>query len=515
MQTRLLTLLSLLLTCLSNPGMPAPWLAWFALVPLFLAADASTPVQRTILFGTWGVGWWCWSVWWLLPAAIQFIGMAPWLALLLWFAICLVLSAPYWLIGALWGAVRFNNAWLTCITRALLFTVAVSLLPSWIPASIANSQHNYAPLIQIVDIGGTAMLLFVLVFVNLLWTNGSRFTPSQRFYVAVALTTIAGLAFYGQYRISAINHGAAKTFTVGYVQPNLAQEDSIDTLLQQTRDLAHSEPDIDLLVWPQIPQPFSWSDNQQDHAHVNALLHEIGKPLLLNSGYVFAPAIGDGGQQASNWHNGGARPTYNAAQLIDASGKLQGGYDQQQLVPFFEFLPFGDKLPSLRHYFPNSLNYVPGSSDQPLAFNDDIRIAPLIGYEMIFPQISAHQIANGANVFINLANDAWFGASRASISHLALAQFRAVEHHRPWISVSNAGISAVANAYGELLPLATIELTERDARAITVSIPQAPSFYSQYPNAFVTLAGALLLIALAGKQLISRRAVAAQRSKPI
>jgi apolipoprotein N-acyltransferase len=505
MRTRLLTLLSLFLACLSNPGMPAPWLAWMALVPLFIAADASTPVQRTILFGTWGVGWWCWSVWWLVPAAISFINLAPWLAVLTWFAICLVLSAPYWLIGALWNAVRFDNPWLTCVTRALLFSVSISLLASWIPASIASGQHNYVPLIQIVDLGGTAILLFVLALVNLLLTNGVRFTRSQRFYLATALTVIASLAFYGQYRITAISSSSATTFTVGYVQPNLQRDDTIDPLLQMTRDLAQSEPDIDLLAWPEFPPAFSWSDNDQDHARVNALLRDIDKPLLLNSGYVFAPNITTGEQRSGNWNNGGPKPYYNAAQLIGADGRLLGSYYKQQLVPFFEFLPFDNMFLTLRQHFPNSLSYVPGNSDQPLAFNDDIHIAPLICYEMIFPQIASRQVANGANVFINLSNDGWFGTSRGSISHLALAQFRATEHHRPWIRVTNSGISAVANAYGELLPLATIELAERDARAITVSIPQMQSFYSQYPNAFMTVATVLLLIALGYKTVTVRR----------
>jgi apolipoprotein N-acyltransferase len=504
MLTRLLTLLSLLLACLSNPGMPAGWLAWMALVPLFIAADASTPAQRTILFGTWGVGWWCWSVWWLVPAAIDFIGLAPWLAVLVWFAICLALSAPYWLIGALWNAVRFDNAWLTCVTRALLFSVTVSLLAGWIPASIVSGQHNYVPLIQIVDIGGTPILLFVLVFVNLLLTNGVRFTPSQRFYLATALTVIAALAFYGQYRITAINKSTAAPFTVGYVQPNLRRDNNIDTLLQMTRDLAGSEPDIDLLAWPEFPPAFSWSDNEQDRARVNALLRDINKPLLLNSGYVFADAA-NAGQTAGDWSNGGPKPYYNAAQLISPDGRLLGSYYKQQLVPFFEFLPFDGLLLTLRQHFPNSLNYVAGTSDQPLALNDNVRIAPLICYEMIFPGIAQRQVANGANVFINLTNDGWFGASRGSISHLALAQFRASEHHRPWIRVTNSGISAVANAYGELLPLATIELSERDARAITVSIPQTQSFYSQYPNAFITVATALLLIVLGYKTVSSYR----------
>jgi len=508
MRTRLLTLLSLFLACLSNPGMPAPWLAWFALVPLFIAADLSTPAQRTILFGTWGMGWWCWSVWWLVPAAISFIGLAPWLAVLVWLSICLVLSAPYWIIGALWNAVHFDNRWLTCITRALLFCVVVSVLASWIPASIVSGQHRYTPLIQIVDIGGIPILLFVLVLVNLLLTHGVRFTSSQRYFLATALTTIAALAFYGQYRITATNASTATPFTVGYVQPNLHRDDTIDSLLQQTRELARSEPDIDLLAWPEFPPAFSWSDNEQDRNRVNALLHDIGKPLLLNSGYVFAPNVAGGEKYAGNWSNGGLKPYYNAAQLISADGKLLGSYYKQQRVPFFEFLPFEHLFLTLRQYFPNSLNYVAGNSDKPLQFDDNIRIAPLICYEMIFPQIAARQVANGANVFINLSNDGWFGESRGSISHLALAQFRAAEHHRPWIRVSNSGISAVANAHGELLPLATIELMEREARAITVSIPQTQSFYSRYPNVFIAGASALLLIVLASRLLVWRRKMA-------
>lgn len=495
MRLCLLTLLSLLLACLSNPGMPTPWLAWFALVPLFIAADAATSTQRTILFGTWGVGWWCWSVWWLVPAATGFIGLAPWLAVLVWFAICVALSAPYWIIGALWNAVRFDNPWLTCVTRALLFAVTVSLLASWIPASIVSGQHNYVPLIQIVDIGGTAILLFALVLVNLLLANGLRFTPSQSFYLATAVTIVVSLALYGQHRIATTNASSTTPFTVGYVQPNLQRDDNIHTLLQQTRALARSEPDIDLLAWPEFPPAFSWSDNDQDRARVNALLHDINKPLLLNSGYVFAA------EHARDRNNGGPKPYYNAAQLISAEGQLLGSYYKQQLVPFFEYLPFEKYFLTLRQHFPNSLNYVAGTSDQPLVFSNDIRIAPLICYEMIFPPIAARQATNGANVFINLSNDGWFGESRGSISHLALAQFRAAEHHRPWIRVTNSGISTVANAYGQLLPLATIELAERDARAITISIPQTQSFYSRYPYGFIAIASVLLLIALAYRLL--------------
>ena len=39
LRSALLLLLSLLLACLSNPGMPLPFLAWLALVPLFYALE--------------------------------------------------------------------------------------------------------------------------------------------------------------------------------------------------------------------------------------------------------------------------------------------------------------------------------------------------------------------------------------------------------------------------------------------------------------------------------------------
>jgi apolipoprotein N-acyltransferase len=116
---------------------------------------------------------------------------------------------------------------------------------------------------------------------------------------------------------------------------------------------------------------------------------------------------------------------------------------------------------------------------------------------MIFPALVQNQIDAGANVFINPGNDGWFGSSRGSISHLGLALFRTVEHRRPWLRVTNSGISAAANANGELLMEST-QLQQRTAGHVRLAIPAARSFYSEYPHAFLMAAGALLLIAGCG-----------------
>ena len=228
------------------------------------------------------------------------------------------------------------------------------------PASVASGQYVYPKLIQVVDIGGVPLLLFAVVLVNLLLTQaliGLVAARAQRrrlplrsvYYIGVALMVPCLLLLYGTLRCAQINRLPTTAIAIGWVQPNLQRSDTIDSLLAQTWALAAANPALDLIVWPEFPPAFSWSDNDADRARVNTLLRAIDKPLLLTSGYVYAvdrPRV----------NNGGPTPYYNAAQLISAQGKLLGSYYKERLVPFFEFLPYEQTLPSLRQFFPNSLD---------------------------------------------------------------------------------------------------------------------------------------------------------------
>ena len=151
--------------------------------------------------------------------------------------------------------------------------------------------------------------------------------------------------------------------------------------------------------------------------------------------------------------------------------------------------------------------YVPGRNNKPIHFKNHIDIAPLICYEMIFANLAQRQIDNNATLFINLSNDGWFGDSRGSISHLALALFRSVEHHRPWLRVTNSGIGIATDANGELMPATQSRLRQRVAGVVQLRIPHFTSFYSDYPRAFFALAAVVLLLGLlAGAPLAMWRA---------
>ena len=56
---------------------------------------------------------------------------------------------------------------------------------------------------------------------------------------------------------------------------------------------------------------------------------------------------------------------YNAAVASDERGVVSTRYDKQYLLTFGEYLPFGDSLPVLYEWSPNSGRFTPGTSLDP------------------------------------------------------------------------------------------------------------------------------------------------------
>ncbi len=59
--------------------------------------------------------------------------------------------------------------------------------------------------------------------------------------------------------------------------------------------------------------------------------------------------------------------------------------------------------------------------------------------------------ARGAELLVNITNDAWYGRTSAPYQHLAMAVFRAVENRRYLVRAANTGITAVVDPRGRVV----------------------------------------------------------------
>ncbi len=145
---------------------------------------------------------------------------------------------------------------------------------------------------------------------------------------------------------------------------------------------------------------------------------------------------------------------YNSMGLIGPDGRMLDTYDKTHLVPFGEYAP-------LRHYLPfvdaiaGPYDFQPGAKRDvftlSLRHGQQVRILPLICYEVIFPQAVRHAVTEtGADMIVTVTNDAWFGDTIGPRQHLAIARMRSAELGLPIIRVANTGISAVIDSHGRI-----------------------------------------------------------------
>ena len=171
---------------------------------------------------------------------------------------------------------------------------------------------------------------------------------------------------------------------------------------------------------------------------LNAFADGLGIPLLFG-----APGV--------ERRIGGATALFNRAFMLSPEGNAVH-YDKEHLVPFGEYLP-----PVLDWKIFESLlqglgGFTAGGGDRlfPLELKGRGRVdmGMLICYEAIFPELSRKRVAGGAQLLLNISNDAWYDYTSAPMQHLQLSLMRAVEQGRYVLRATNSGITAVLDPLG-------------------------------------------------------------------
>ena len=266
--------------------------------------------------------------------------------------------------------------------------------------------------------------------------------------------------------------------TVRLVQPNAPQDQKWHPEYRWgfvRRQLAYTSalPRPDLVVWP-----------------------ETAVPQMLNSADDILAAIADaadGVPVITGIQRRQDQRYFNSLVALDASGAPNQIYDKAHLVPFGEYVPFGNVLArfgitGFASQFGSGYSAGAGSQILDLAIG---KALPLICYEAVFPQL-LNAAPDRADMLIQITNDAWFGTYSGPYQHLVQARMRAAEQGLPMIRVANTGVSAMIDGYGrirESLPLGEAGFVDAQ-----LPNPLAPTLYSRTGDIPVFL----LLLLLAG-----------------
>lgn len=172
---------------------------------------------------------------------------------------------------------------------------------------------------------------------------------------------------------------------------------------------------------------------------------------------------------------------YNSGFAIDAAGKVLGRYSKRVLMPFGEFLPFASRYPWLRELSPQTGNFAAGDLIEPIGINlpsgEALRMSLLICYEDLLPSLSNEAATRGAEILVNLTNDAWYGETIAPYQHHLLALTRAIETRKFLVRVTNTGLTAVVSPLGE--SIGVLPIFEPQYSVTTVSPLNASTLYSR------------------------------------
>ncbi len=376
------------------------------------------------------------------------------------------------------------------LSRFLIYPVVITLCDFFIyelfPWYLGNSQHQNIYFIQFIEYTGVVGLTFMIALINVLVYELILFFTKKRAYpiTGFAVTTFLVLAVYifGYIRVVQIGkiQQTTKPILVGIVQPNntIGSTDykSILQLLENLKKTSENiikDHKIDLLVWPESSPLIVYQRERKDGLF-SFLIDRLTKD---NQIHLFFGSTTTGIIKSE--HN----QIFNTAVLLSPEINILGSYRKQILFPFGEYKPFWNFLESLYQFFGYANpGYFPGKIIEVFPF-PKAKLAPQICYEIIHPSFTRKFINQGGEVIINISNDSWFGKSKASEQHLAVALFRAVENKVPLVRATNTGTSVFISPTGELDSKKT-PLYEVASLVQEIHPPKIKTFYTRFGDWF-------------------------------
>jgi apolipoprotein N-acyltransferase len=479
-------------------------LAWVGLAPLIIALRGATPRRGFLLGYVFGLVHFVIILYWIAYVTTTYGGMS-WLAgsgVTTLLVIYLSIYPGLFGLGLAWSVGRGIPRWVAAAPLWVALEYLRGILLTGFPwAELGASQYTWVRFIQAADLGGVALLSFVVVLVNGAladaWCKCSlrSLIPGVAALIAVALTLT-----YGDLRLRQVEAliVRAPKLSVVVAQGNIEQGvkwqegyqlEAVRVYGELSAEAAKAKPDI--IVWPETALPFFFLNEQRFTPTVLAMAKGLGSHVLLG-----CPA-------AESREDGDA--FFNRAYLLSPAGQPVGKYDKVHLVPWGEYVPLQRYMPFLGKAVEAVGNFEAGDKGQcmDMAGRVPARIGVLICFESIFADLGREAVRHGATLLAVITNDAWFGTTSAPYQHFSMAVLRAVEARRSVVRAANTGVSGFIGPDGRVM--AATNLFERVQMGHEVPLLGTETIYIKFGDVFAwaCLAAAGGLVVLASLRRVS------------
>ncbi len=503
-------------------------LSWVALAPLIVALlrarpagelevagsmrlRPATPGQGFLLGYLCGILWYAGTCYWIYDTMRQFGGLSAPEALLALFLFCCYLGLYHGLFGLLVsllaGSVRDLRR---PLALAPFVWVAVELARTRITGFPWNllgiAQVDNGPLSRIATATGVYGISFEVALVNVALAAAFLVPREKRgAMLAAALAAAAVLqagrlidapparadreALLVQQNIPVSANWSSPVYFQQTLRAltDLTIKSVADSSVASNASSTTQSAKIDLVVWPESPAPFFTNDDQFRNA-LSAMARQT-------NAWTIAGSIGSDAP-----HSTEDAPLRNSAALVSPDGVWTARYDKIHLVPFGEYLPYPSLFSFAGGLTQEVGKFQSGTSRRPLDAGAE-RLGVFICYESIFPDEVRQFANNGAQVFVNMSNDAWYGDSGAYAQHINQTRMRAIENNRWLLSATDTGVTASIDPWGRVV--ARIPRKERAALLAPYALTSDTTFYTRHGDWFAYGCAIISLGALLARFIFS------------